>query len=180
VKIYTRKGDKGSTGLFGGTKVSKGHIRIDSYGSVDELNAYVGYVQAFISDPILKEEILSIQNHLFVIGSLLASDGTHHETTLPNLEASSVLKLESLIDQIEQELPELKSFILPGGNEHVAICHITRSVCRRAERNVVRLSETAKVDAVIIRYLNRLSDFLFVLSRKIAKDEGSTEVIWKA
>ncbi|MCY7410309.1 MAG: cob(I)yrinic acid a,c-diamide adenosyltransferase [Chitinophagales bacterium] len=179
MKIYTRKGDNGSTQLIGGTRVSKSHIRIDAYGTVDELNSWIGLVadnlKTFTDKLLMKE----IQDRLFTIGSLLASDPDKSNMKVPDLLNSDIELLEQSIDNFQADLPELKSFVLPGGSSANSICHIARCVCRRAERMVVLLNESEKIERLIIIYLNRLSDFLFVLSRKISFDAGSEELLWK-
>jgi cob(I)alamin adenosyltransferase len=179
MKIYTKTGDKGTTSLIGGTKVSKGHMRIESYGSVDELNSYMGLIRSYLnSEDEFSGLIAEIQNNLFVIGSLLAADPGNHNMVLPELSMEDVSKLEQAMDIMNETLEELKTFILPAGSVEVAQCHIARCVCRRAERSVVRLSEVSPVDKFVIVYLNRLSDFLFTLARKIAKDNQVKEVAW--
>ena len=173
-KVYTKTGDKGETGLFGGRRLPKSHLRIESYGTVDELNSYIGLVNDNYQLPVLKK----IQDRLFSIGSLLASDPEKNLLQL-DLQESDIETMEKAIDKWEVELPPLKNFILPGGHTTVSFCHIARCVCRRAERRVVALSLEEEIPEIIIRYLNRLSDFLFVLSRKIGKDLGIEEIIWK-
>ena len=173
-KVYTKTGDKGETGLFGGRRLPKSHLRIESYGTVDELNSYIGLVNDNYQLPVLKK----IQDRLFSIGSLLASDPEKNLLQL-DLQESDIEAMEKAIDKWEVELPPLKNFILPGGHTTVSFCHIARCVCRRAERRVVALSLEEEIPEIIIRYLNRLSDFLFVLSRKIGKDLGIEEIIWK-
>lgn len=181
MKIYTKTGDKGTTSLIGGTKVLKSHLRIEAYGTVDELNSYIGIVQSKLrpQDKLLGL-LAAIQSNLFIMGALLAADPEKSRMTLPDLKESDVEKLEHAIDAMDENLEPLKAFILPSGNENVAHCHVARCVCRRAERTVVRLSEQAPVDQILIIYLNRLSDFLFTLSRKIGKDFGVEEVIWQS
>ena len=181
MKLYTRKGDRGDTSLIGGTRVSKGHLRIESYGSVDELNSHLGVVQSYLNHSDSLHEFLGdIQNDLFVMGSILAADPEKSRMELPSLENKAILNMEQQIDGMNEELEELRAFILPAGNTAVAQCHVARTVCRRAERTVVSLNEIAEVPAIIIEYLNRLSDFLFVLARKIGKDFGIKEVTWQA
>ncbi|MCP4122926.1 MAG: cob(I)yrinic acid a,c-diamide adenosyltransferase [Bacteroidetes bacterium] len=180
MKIYTKKGDRGMTSLIGGSRVSKANLRIDAYGTVDELNACIGVTQSCMSEEDLEYQLITeVQNDLFIMGSLLAADPVKNSMELPTLENADVLILEHAIDRMNEELPELRSFILPSGNVHVAQCHVTRCVCRRAERSVVRLSEDDIVPEIILEYLNRLSDYLFVLARKIGKDFGVAEVEWK-
>ena len=180
MKIYTKTGDKGQTSLFGGTRVAKHHIRIAAYGTVDELNSYIGLVR---DQEIAQESIktlLEIQDRLFTMGSILATESGNNKVKVPLLINSDVTFLENEIDKMNAQLPEIKSFVLPGGHTAVSFCHIARCVCRRAERTVSQLSESETVDEIIITYLNRLSDYLFVLARKIAKDKGSKETSWKA
>jgi len=176
-KIYTKTGDKGETSLFGGKRLPKNHIRIESYGTVDELNSYVGLVRDVIESKELKKTLKEIQNRLFTIGANLASDPEKSMQT-PDIQESDIKLLESEIDRMNEGLPDLKNFILPGGHSSVSFCHIARCVCRRAERLVVALKMEDPVEPIIIRYLNRLSDYLFVLSRQIAKDTGSEEITW--
>ena len=179
MKIYTRKGDEGKTSLIGGTRVSKGHYRIEAYGTVDELNSNLGVVRSFVEDKAgITALLMTIQNDLFNIGSLLAADPEKNKMELPGIEDSDVEKLEASIDSMNDELDELKAFIIPAGHIAVAQCHVARTVCRRAERAVVVLDEQEGVDPVLLKYLNRLSDLLFVLARKIGKDFGIAEVTW--
>ncbi len=181
MKIYTKTGDKGMTSLIGGTKVSKGHLRIEAYGTIDELNSYIGIVQSSLKkDDLFYHFLASVQNNLFVMGSQLAADPDNHKMKLPELKDEEVKALEDAIDTIDKTLEPLKAFILPSGNIEIAQCHVARCICRRAERIVVRLAEVSKVDELLIRYLNRLSDFLFTLSRKVGKDFGVEEVIWQS
>jgi cob(I)alamin adenosyltransferase len=178
MKIYTKTGDKGSTGLLGGTRVSKGHIRIDSYGTVDELNSYLGLLR---DQEVLKEkstELIEIQNTLFVIGSSLASDPEKSKVKIPELFDESIYILEKAIDTMDSELPPMRNFVLPGGHQSVSFCHVSRCVCRRAERLVTLLSESEQVDELVLKYLNRLSDYLFVLSRWMTLKLDIEEVPW--
>jgi len=177
MKIYTKKGDKGQTSLLGGTRVPKHHIRIEAYGTIDELNAHVGLLRDQIPEGILKSELLNIQNELFTIGSELATT-SGAKVEIPHLRSESVEHLEKVIDQMESELPELRSFIIPGGHPFVSLCHVARTVCRRAERNIVQLAENEEVPEVIIAYVNRLSDAFFVMARKLAKDNGAEDLVW--
>jgi len=179
MKIYTKKGDTGTTQLIGGTRVPKNNIRIESYGTVDELNSFIGLVRDNLKDEETRTLIKGIQDRLFTIGSSLASDPVKSKMIIPILKEEDILQLENEMDRMNEGLPELKSFLLPGGHPANSICHIARTVCRRAERTVVNLSEHDSVDPLIIKYLNRLSDYLFVLSRKISKDFGAEEIQWK-
>ena len=178
-KIYTKTGDKGSTLLIGGARVPKHHIRIESYGTVDELNSYIGLLNDQDIDKEVQTFLLEIQDRLFTIGSSLASDPEKSKMTIPDLLKSDVEALESRIDDMTNVLPVMKSFILPGGHTIVSYCHIARCVCRRAERNITQLAENEKVDELVLIYLNRLSDYLFVLGRKLAQDLEVKEIPWK-
>ncbi|MCB0802881.1 MAG: cob(I)yrinic acid a,c-diamide adenosyltransferase [Flavobacteriales bacterium] len=180
MKIYTKKGDQGKTGLIGGTRVSKHHIRIESYGTVDELNSYIGLIRDQAIDEKIKADLIEIQDRLFTLGSLLAADPEKSKMKLPQLSEKDVTFLENKIDAMDNELEVMKSFVLPGGHTTISFTHIARCVCRRAERNVVLLAEQNKVDNLILQYLNRLSDYLFTLSRKLTKDLGASEQAWEA
>lgn len=179
MKIYTKTGDKGQTSLIGGTRVPKHHIRIEAYGTVDELNSWMGVLRDTIENTETKTLIIEIQDRLFTIGSILASDPEKSKMKLPELHAEDITRLEKEIDAIDASVPPMKSFVLPGGNLIVSHCHVTRCVCRRAERNIIHLSETAAVSDLVIQYLNRLSDYLFMLSRKLTQDLGAEEIPWK-
>lgn len=179
MKIYTKTGDKGQTSLLGGTRVEKFDERIEAYGTVDELNSFMGLLCDHIAFPEIGEIIREVQHHLFLIGSHLANDAEHSHFQLPALETGLIGKLEDSIDQMEKELPALKNFILPGGHPANSTAHIARCVCRRAERRVVELHRIHAQDESIIQFLNRLSDWLFVLSRLITLRTGSEEIIWK-
>lgn len=179
MKIYTKTGDKGQTSLFGGTKVYKDDVRINAYGTVDELNSYVGLLRDVNRRDERVKFFESIQNDLFTIASILASESQKALSIVPEIDESSVTALEEEIDKMENALEPLKNFILPGGHEYVSYCHIARTVCRRCEREVISLSKITHVNEVIIIYLNRLSDYLFVLARKMAKELNVAEVSWK-
>jgi cob(I)alamin adenosyltransferase len=178
MKIYTKTGDQGQTSLIGGTRVPKYHIRIETYGTVDELNSYIGLIacQAITVDDqmVLKE----IQDRLFTIGSSLAADPERSKMKIPDLLGSDITMLEQEMDKMNETLPMLKHFVLPGGNAIASYCHLARCVCRRAERLTVLLATESFVDTNITIYLNRLSDYLFVLSRKLNADGGTEENIW--
>lgn len=178
-KIYTKTGDKGETGLFGGKRLPKYHLRIEAYGTVDELNAHLGLVRDSLVDEATRDVLKEIQDRLFTIGANLASDPDKAMST-PDLLDSDIEALEQQMDQMDAHLPPLKNFILPGGHPSVSYCHIARTVCRRAERQVVALAANEPVEEILLRYLNRLSDYLFVLSRKMAQDLGVEEVSWFA
>ncbi len=180
-KIYTKTGDKGTTGLYGGARIPKYHIRIESYGTVDELNAHLGLLRDQIADNEDQKMIEIIQNRLFTIGSNLASDPSKEMTT-PDLTEEDIALLENGIDNIDAVVPPLKNFILPGGHMTVSQTHVCRCVCRRAERLVVALSENepATVPPILVVYLNRLSDYLFMLGRKLSHDLEVPETPWIA
>lgn len=179
MKIYTKTGDSGKTSLLGGRRVSKSDPRIDAYGTVDELNSYIGLLRDQEinrgREGILKE----IQDRLFTIGASLATEPGKERVKRPDLLEADLLLLENEIDQMETHLPALRHFVLPGGHQVVSFCHIARTVCRRTERCVIDLMETEYVDELIVKYLNRLSDYLFVLGRLITLELGAEEVTWK-
>jgi cob(I)alamin adenosyltransferase len=179
MKIYTKTGDKGMTGLIGGTKVSKSHGRIEAYGTVDELNSFIGLLTDHLPDtvPFLRE----VQDRLFTIGSSLACDPDKEpRLKIPDLKEEDVQQLEKEIDRMDAALPPMKSFLLPGGHIAVSTAHIARCVCRRAERGCVRLQdEQIFVEPLVLRYLNRLSDYLFVLARYAAHQLLVPEIPWK-
>ncbi len=179
IKIYTKGGDKGETSLLGGTRVPKYHERIDAYGTVDELNSFVGLLRDLNSNDHYKKILLGIQQKLFIAESHLASDKAENVAKLPILSDEDISILENEIDKMNKELPELRSFILPGGHPVVSYCHIARTICRRAERLTIKLGEKYEIDGLIVKYLNRLSDYFFVLARKLAKDLKVEDVLWK-
>lgn len=178
MKVYTKKGDSGTTGLIGGTRVSKNHIRIESYGTVDELNSYIGLIRDQEINEETKVVLIEIQDRLFTLGSLLAADPEKTKMVLPQLFEEDVTFLEKQIDEMDETLEPMKSFVLPGGHTTVSYTHIARCICRRAERLTVELSGQFEVNPIIIQYLNRLSDYLFTLSRKLTKDLGAKEQPW--
>ena len=181
-KIYTKTGDSGKTSLIGGTKVSKSHIRIESYGTVDELNSFIGLAGDHLTDNVSKVTLKEVQDRLFTIGSSLACDPEKEPLMkIPDLNESDVTALEKEIDRMSGELPPMKSFILPGGHVAVSTLHIARCVCRRAERICVHMQdENIFVEPLVIRYLNRLSDYLFMLSRYTGLLLSAPEIPWKA
>ena len=176
-KIYTRTGDDGSTGLFGGARLPKHHIRIEAYGTVDELNSVIGWLMTFITEEITRELLQTIQSRLFTVGSNLASD-PEKEMITPDLTDEDIKSIENAIDTMQQNLPALKHFILPGGSPSVSAAHLARTVCRRAERRFVALAYESEVETRIILYLNRLSDYFFVLARWLGHNEGVEEIKW--
>lgn len=179
MKIYTKKGDEGKTGLIGGTRVMKSSMRIEAYGTTDELNSYIGLVRDQKIDQKYVEQLIEIQDRLFTIGSSLASDPEKSSMKIPDLRIEDVELLEKWMDEMDAQLPEMKSFILPGGHTTVSFCHIARCVCRRGERIIVDLSTNEFVDSIVLKYMNRLSDYLFILGRKLAQDLNAPEQPWK-
>jgi len=178
MKIYTKTGDKGFTSLIGGTRVAKHHIRIESYGTVDELNSYIGLIRDQDITEHDKDILKQIQDRLFTIGSSLAADPERSKMVIPDLYMTDVELLEQEMDAMNEKLPELRHFILPGGNNTISFCHIARCICRRAERITVHLAEESPVDEKVNIYLNRLSDYLFTLARKIANEHKIPENQW--
>lgn len=178
MKVYTKKGDAGKTGLIGGTRVPKSDLRIDAYGTVDELNSYIGLLRDTTINEEYKQQLIHIQDRLFTIGSWLASDPEKSKMTLPEIKEDDVQVLEQAIDKMEESLEPMKFFVLPGGHVHVSYCHIARCVCRRAERLVVELDSLAPQDPIILSFLNRLSDYLFVYSRYLTMHLGAEEIPW--
>jgi len=185
MKIYTKTGDKGTTALFGGTRVSKHHLRIESYGTIDELNSYIGLIRDQQVDSNSMESLIQIQNELFTLGAMLATP-PEKETlkngkdrlNIPKIDSDSIRYLENQIDSMNLILPQMTHFILPGGHQTVSFCHIARCVCRRAERLATALNEQEPLNSTILIYLNRLSDYLFVLARKLSKDLSIKETQW--
>jgi cob(I)alamin adenosyltransferase len=180
MKIYTKTGDKGMTSLVGGTRISKASLRIDTYGTIDELNSWIGLLRDQAVNESRRDLLKEIQDRLFTIGAELAAEATQTKKKIPDLHESDILLLENEMDKMNEVIPPLRAFVLPGGNQAVSFTHIARTVCRRAERLVITLAEIEGVNSLIIKYLNRLSDYIFVLSRKITQEIGSEEVAWKA
>ena len=180
MKVYTKTGDGGKTSLIGGTRVPKNHIRIEAYGTVDELNSYVGLIRDQEIDTRSKQTLIEIQDRLFTIGSSLASDPGKSKMKIPDLLESDVEFLEHEMDFMNETLPEMRSFVLPGGHQTVSFCHLARCVCRRAERISIALNESEFVAELVIKYLNRLSDYLFVLARLTSQQLKVKETPWKA
>ena len=181
LKIYTKTGDQGRTSLIGGTKVPKSHLRIETYGTVDELNSYIGMVSDLVIDADTKVMLKEIQDRLFTIGSSLASDPEKEPLMkIPDLKEEDITALEKEIDRMNEALPPMKSFILPGGHITVSTTHVARCVCRRAERLCVSMQEQELfVEPLVIKYLNRLSDYLFVLARYVGHRLGVEEIKWQ-
>ncbi len=178
MKIYTKTGDKGLTSLIGGTRVQKFHLRIECYGTVDELNSYIGLIMCQDIDLHYQKILKEIQDRLFTVGASLASDPEKSRMKIPDLHEQDITLLETEMDSMNETLPELTHFILPGGNTVVSYCHVARCICRRAERLTVQLATESFVDEKMTIYLNRLSDYLFVLARKLNSDAGTAENIW--
>lgn len=185
MKIYTKTGDKGTTSLFGGTRVPKHHIRIDSYGSVDELNSWLGLIADQEISKNIKEELHAIQKKLFTVGAILATDpekailkNGQERLNIQKINVLDVKFLEQAMDKMDESLPEMTHFILPGGHTTVSYCHIARTVCRRAERKTTILYENEPFEETVLTYLNRLSDYLFVLARKLSIELKVEEIKW--
>ena len=185
MKIYTKTGDEGTTALFGGTRVKKYNLRIESYGTVDELNSYIGLIKDQEINSYIKESLLKVQNDLFTLGAMLATPpeketlkSGKERLNIPKIDSDSILFLENEIDKMDALLPQMTHFILPGGHQSVSFCHIARCVCRRAERLSVELNDQENIQNDIIKYLNRLSDFLFVLARMLSKELLVEEIKW--
>lgn len=179
MKIYTKTGDKGETGLFGGRRVPKDDLRVEAYGSVDELNAFIGLLHDKYTDDNIRENLQEIQRRLFSIGAHLAADPEGDFKIDPDLLPSDIELLENEMDKMDATLPPLRNFILPGGHETVSFCHVCRTVCRRAERLVVKLSRISGENDLPVSYLNRLSDYFFILARFTAQQAGISEIVWK-
>jgi len=185
MKVYTKTGDKGTTALFGGTRVPKHHIRIDSYGTVDELNSFIGLIRDQEIDPRSKEILIHIQNKLFTVGAVLATDpekmtlkSGKDRLNIPRIDQEDITLLETEMDTMDSSLPPMTHFVLPGGHTTVSYCHVARTVCRRAERLASALNDLEPFDSHTLTYLNRLSDYLFVLARKLSQDLQADEVKW--
>ncbi len=178
MKVYTKKGDKGTTQLIGGTRVPKNSLRIEAYGTIDELNAFIGLIRDQEINYVYVDQLLEIQDRLFTLGSLLAQDPKKQKMKLPELKEADISNLEQWIDAMEEQLPAMTNFVLPGGHTTVSYTHVARCICRRAERAITELTEGEEVAAIILAYVNRLSDYLFVLSRKLSRDLGAKEQAW--
>jgi cob(I)alamin adenosyltransferase len=185
MKIYTKTGDKGTTALFGGTRVPKHHIRIDSYGTIDELNSHLGLIRDQDIDQHYKDIIIHIQDRLFTVGAILATDpekqilkSGKERLNIPKISSEDIERLEHEMDAMNEALPPMTHFVLPGGHQTVSFCHIARCVCRRAERLTTALNDMSPVDSHTLMYINRLSDYLFVLARKLSNDLHAQEIKW--
>ena len=186
MKIYTKTGDKGKTSLFGGIRVSKHNLRIEAYGTTDELNSYIGLIRDQITDETTHQNLIKIQNELFSLGAMLATPPEKEilkngkkRLNINTINESSITFLETEMDRMNEHLPQMTHFVLPGGHTTVSFCHIARCVCRRAERITTQLSEESSVDEHVLMYLNRLSDYLFVLARKLTIETQAKEIPWK-
>lgn len=185
MKIYTKTGDQGTTGLFGGTRVPKHHIRIESYGTLDELNSHLGLLRDQDIDQHYKDLLIHIQDRLFTMGAVLATEpekrllkSGKERLDIPKISSEDIERLEHEMDTMNEALPPMTHFVLPGGHQTVSFCHIARCVCRRAERLATALNDIAPLDPSILMYLNRLSDYLFVLARKLSSDLKAQEIKW--
>jgi cob(I)alamin adenosyltransferase len=179
MKIYTKAGDRGTSSLLGGNMVPKDHPRLEAYGTLDELNAWIGLVRDQLSDEGMRETLLKIQDRIMVGSAILASEKKSTPVALPELREDDIRQLEKEIDRMEELLKPLQSFILPGGHTTVSYCHLARTTCRRAERYSVKFIKNSEQTRILVKYLNRLSDYLFVLARKIALDLKIEEIIWQ-
>ena len=186
MKIYTKTGDKGTTSLFGGTRVPKYNGRIEAYGTIDELNSHIGLIRDQNIDEHTKGVLIKIQNELFTLGAVLATPKDKEKLkngkdrlNIPKVTDTDILFLENEMDKMNEKLPVMTNFVLPGGHPTVSFCHIARCVCRRAERICVEVAENEDIDEIVLKYLNRLSDYLFVLARKLTVDNKAIEIPWK-
>jgi len=186
MKIYTKTGDKGTTALIGGTRVPKHDLRIETYGTIDELNSFIGLLRDKTNNPEIEKQLIKIQNELFNLGAFLSLDpekkklaNGKYRLNIPPISNQLIQRMEKEIDHLNEELPPMTHFILPGGHETVSICHICRTIARRAERRITALSEISEIEDNWIKYLNRLSDYLFVLARKLSKDLHIKEIKWE-
>ena len=180
MKIYTKTGDKGTTSLIGGKRVPKNSDKLNAYGTIDELNSFLGLLRAKTENTNIKDEILDIQNTLFTVGAHLALDeNTEKIPDFAQINAEKIEKIEKLIDFFQENLPKITNFIIYGENELSAICHVCRAICRRAEREIITVNQQYTIDTNIITYINRLSDFLFVLARTYTQNEEKNEFLWK-
>ena len=179
MKIYTKTGDEGTTSLFGGKRVSKSELRIDTYGTIDELNSWIGVLRDLEVNQKRQASLIEIQDRLFTIGSILATEPENKKVKIPSLAEDDITYLEKGIDDMEALLPPMRFFVLPGGHPSISWGHVARTVCRRAVRLVIALHQLEKVDPFVIKYLNRLSDYLFVLCRMMTQELGVQETPWK-
>jgi cob(I)alamin adenosyltransferase len=179
MKIYTKTGDQGTTSLFGGKRVSKADLRIDTYGTIDELNSWIGMLRDQEVNQKRTQVLIEIQDRLFTIGSILATEPGNTKVKIPALSETDIVFLEKEIDNMESELEPMRFFVLPGGHQSVSFGHVARTVCRRAERLTIALNSSETIDGLVIKYLNRLSDYLFMLCRKMTAELNAPETAWK-
>ncbi|TXC75589.1 cob(I)yrinic acid a,c-diamide adenosyltransferase [Luteibaculum oceani] len=179
MKVYTKKGDTGETALLGGRRVSKSHLRIEAYGTLDELNAFVGLLRDHIELPNTVKELLDIQDRIFTIGSHLAMEKEDSKMKLPDISETDITNLENWIDKMEEELEPMRNFVLPGGHPTLSYCHVCRTICRRVERAAVTLAHEESINKLILSYINRLSDYFFMLGRFMAKKLNVEETPWQ-
>jgi cob(I)alamin adenosyltransferase len=179
-KIYTKTGDEGNTSLLGGNRVPKNHPRVEAYGNIDELNSFIGLLRSNATEKHIIDSLINVQTHLYYMASLIACDSCKEQSKLTQITDADISFLEEEIDSMTKTLPELEAFIIPGGNAAISYAHITRCVCRRAERSVINLSEKTYIDNIIIIYLNRLSDYFFTLARKLTAISGIEEMKYKS
>jgi cob(I)alamin adenosyltransferase len=179
MKIYTKTGDQGTTSLFGGKRVSKADLRIDAYGTIDEVNSWIGLLRDQEVNKLRHPVLVEIQDRLFTIGSILATEPGNTKVKIPALSENDIQFLENEIDAMDAQLEPMRFFVLPGGHVSVSFGHLARTVCRRAERLIIALNQQKAVDPLVIKYLNRLSDYLFVLCRKMTSETGASETPWK-
>jgi cob(I)alamin adenosyltransferase len=179
MKIYTKTGDAGTTSLFGGERVLKSHYRIDAYGTVDELNSFIGLLRDQPVNQSRQAILTEIQNKLFTIGAILATEPGNQKVKVPQLYDIDVFNLEKEIDAMDAQLPPIKNFVLPGGHQSISFGHVARTICRRAERLIIGLDAQEKVHPLVVQYMNRLSDYLFVLCRQMAQELKIEETPWK-
>ncbi len=180
MKIYTKTGDKGITSLIGGKRVPKHHIRIEAYGTIDELISFIGLFSDIVNDEKITPNLIKIQDNLFIIGSYLANENSNPVKSKYNIAESEIKNLENDIDEINSKLEEIKKFIIPGGDIQSSYCHVIRTICRRAERTISKICETTEVEPAIVQYINRLSDYFFCLGRYILKEKKIKERVWQS
>jgi cob(I)alamin adenosyltransferase len=179
MKIYTKTGDEGTTALFGGKRVSKANLRIETYGTVDELNSWLGVLRDQEINQKRRDVLVEIQDRLFTIGSILATEPGNTKVRIPSLQESDITLLEKQMDEMDSQLAPMRFFVLPGGHISISYTHVARTVCRRAERLIIALHDQEPVEPMVIKYMNRLSDYLFVLSRKVTAELNTDETPWK-
>lgn len=180
MKVYTKTGDKGETSLFGGKRVLKSNVRIEAYGTSDELNAWIGLIRSQEIKEHHIKTLVEIQDRIFTLGAQLAADPDKPKLKLPKIEEADIVYLENEMDKMDAKLPPMTKFTMPGGNDVVSYCHIARTVCRRCERLIIELNQSTEVNELVVKYVNRLSDYLFVLSRMLTVELNAKEEFWEA